>query len=180
MNNLNSNVKRKLMFIKGEDFYYISYNIFILLNSLGCKNEKKKFKDYRKLAFLIEFIADPNLVKIIDRYKNSGQAINPVDKEALNRAYSTGLLRKSQILRLLFSLEKKNLIILEKAEDSDVISVYLNKEMFPKSFYDNDLFLSEIQNISLLKNCVQRITALNYNTLLNRLFNDYGVKTWDV
>lgn len=163
------------MFSKGDDFYFLSYNILVLLYGLGCLSDKRVFKDYRKLAFLIDFISSRELVVTI---KRSGMIVNPIDRELLTRAYADGLLRLNQIIRLLFTLEKKGLIILQRQPDKDTIDVSLKKEAVQDVFFDKELFKLELSNLKSLSETVQRITSLTLDTLLNKLFDNHGIKTW--
>jgi len=54
--------KKRMMFIQGEDYNFLAYTLLIFLNEMGCHSEKTKFKDFRKIAYLIDFISgSPNL-----------------------------------------------------------------------------------------------------------------------
>lgn len=50
-------IKKKIMFIKEEDYYFLTYNLLILLDVFKCHNEKTGFKFYQKIAYLIDFIS---------------------------------------------------------------------------------------------------------------------------
>jgi hypothetical protein len=175
----NINVKKRLMFVKGEDFYFLSYNILIILDLLGCYSSIKKFKDYRKLAFLIDFVADYNLANIISRNENHNQ-LNSLDRELLMRTYSNGMIRLNQIIRLLFTLEKRGLIQLEKDATSSIVDVSLQKQMIPENLFDTELFQSELNNSIFLKNNIKRLSSLTLETTLQKLFDNYGITRWAV
>jgi hypothetical protein len=97
-------IKKKIMFSKGDDFYFLSYNIILILYGLDCFCGQRKFKDYRKLAFILDFISNRNLAKTLSQ---NTIIYNPLDRELFTRAYANGLLRLNEIIRLLFTLEKR-------------------------------------------------------------------------
>lgn len=168
-------IKKKIMFSKGDDFYFLSYNIILILYGLGCFCGQRKFKDYRKLAFLIDFISNRNLTQTISKQT---RLFNPVDRELFTRAYANGMLRLNQIVRLLFTLEKRGLVILDREPDKDVVNVCLNKAAVEQAFFDKELFQLEIGNIEILNKSIPRTNILALDTLLERLFDNYGIKTW--
>jgi hypothetical protein len=173
--------KKRLMFVKGEDFYFLTYNILLILKVLKCNCGVRKFKDYRKLAFLIDFVSDYNLINII---KNGSQRdlLNVLDRDLLMRTYSNGMIRQNELIKLLFTLEKNKFITLEKEGDTNLVSVCINIENIPIDFLgDNDnIFQSEIININTLKSQIQRLTNTNLDHMLQKLFDNYGIKRWAV
>lgn len=163
------------MFSKGDDFYFLSYHILLILYGLDCVCGKKTFKDYRKLAFMIDFVSNRNLSNTV---RNGQVVINPIDRELFTRAYANGLLRLNQIVRLLFTLEKQGYILLEREQGKDIVNICLNKDAKSNPFFDKELFKLELSNLNILTSTIQRTTSLNLETLLNKLFDNYGIKTW--
>jgi hypothetical protein len=169
-------VKKRLMFVKSEDYYYLTYNIFFILHNLGCYNcEKRKFRDYRKLAFLIEYASDYNLINILENSKQ-GQSLSAIDKELLTRTYTSGMIMQGQLIRLLFTLENKNFIVLEKDDVQSTVNVCLNKGRIPEDLFNSDIFKPENNNMKILKKHLLRLNQLTLETLLNKLFDNYGIK----
>ena len=175
MNSKNS--KKRLMYLSGEDFYLFCYSIFIILDSLDCTNGVL-FKDYRKLAFLISIINDEKLIYIITN--STGNDINPVDKEYLFNSYSNGLMRRSEMLKLLFTLEKKGFVTLEKAKENTVIDLSLDKQTIPKNFFDKKVFSKEYKQAQVLKKNVRGLRSLKLETMLEKIYTNNGVKTWAI
>jgi len=171
----NKIVKKNLMYLSGEDFYLFCYAIFVVLDSLNCK-DGKFFKDYRKLAFLIEFLKDENLNLIIS--KETKKSLNPIDKDYLFHSYSTGLSRRSEILKLLFMLEKRNFVTLEKGNIKSFVNVTLNKEHIPNDFFNEKIFSKEYMNIKSFKKTVKRLSTLKLETMLEKIYDEHGVPTW--
>lgn len=171
----NREVKKSLMYLSGEDFYLYSYALLVILDSLSCTNGKL-FKDYRKLAFMIEFVKDERLVQIIQQTVNG--KLNPIDKEYLFSSYSVGLSRRSEILKLLFTLEKRKLVILNKGNAPSIINVTLNKNEIPDDFFDKKLFLHEYSNVKKFCSQIQRLSTLKLETFLEKVYKNNGITTW--
>lgn len=172
---VNPTIKKKIMFSKGDDFYFLSYNILLILYGLDCICGKRTFKDYRKLAFMIDFVSDRSLANTI---KTSELIKNPIDREMFTRAYANGLLRLNQIARLLFTLEKQELVKLEREQGKDVVNVCLTESAKTNPFFDKELFKLELSNLNLLSTTIQRTTSLSLDTMLIKLFENHGIKTW--
>ncbi len=173
----NKDVKKSLMYLSGEDFYVFCYAVLIVLDYLNCK-DGRYFKDYRKLAFLIEFIKDEKLNYIISNTHD--KSLNPIDKEYLFSSYSAGLGRRSEILKLLFTLEKKNYIVLDKSNTLSLVDVSLNKEAIPKAFFDKEIFSREYHNIEVFTKVIQRLSKLKLDTMLKHIYAQNGIPTWGI
>jgi len=174
---INKNVKKQLMYLSGEDFYLFCYSIFIILDTLGCSGGKS-FRDYRKLAFLINIINNDKLVYIIANSKE--KSLNTYDKEYLFDSYSSGLMRRSEILKLIFTLEKKGFVSLVRGRKSAEIDISLDKDAIPKSFFDSKVFLSEYKKVSILQKSFRGLSSLTLVTMLQKIYADNGVKTWAI
>lgn len=175
--------KKRLMFLAGEDFYYFTYSILLALDYLGCK-EGRYFKDYRKLPFVIDFLGDSNLVYILastqdiaerDRPKNE---LNRIDTEYLFKSYANGVARRSEILKLLFTLERKGYVSLQKGDLQSAVNVSLNPKNLPLKFLDRSVFEKEYRNAEQLRMLVKRLSTLTLDTMLKKLYDDRGVRTW--
>ncbi|MBP1317120.1 hypothetical protein [Herbaspirillum sp. 1130] len=180
--------KKSLMYVSGDDFYFFTYSIFIALDVLGCVSGTF-FKDYRKLPFLIEFVRDENLLYILEQTtKIAGPSsatpgvrqLNPIDRDYLFRSYSNGIARRSEILKLLFTLEKSGYVELSKGDRGiqAMVDVSLSKERLPSTFLDKKMFAKEYANMRRLKSHVKRLSVLTHDSLLERLYENQGVKTW--
>jgi hypothetical protein len=173
----NLEIKKRLMFIQGEDYNFLTYNILIILRELKCFGPEKKFKDFRKLAYLVSFTSNYNLANIIQNGKSGGK-LNEYDKDLLNRAYNDGLVIQGQLMKLLLTLESKGYICLEK--DNNIIDISLKQDDKTLSMFDDSNYDIERSNILIIKSNIQRISILKLENLLKRLFEDYGVKRWAV
>ena len=174
--NTSNTIKRSLMFSKGDDLYFLSYNVLLLLQGLKCECGKRIFKDHRKLAFLIDFISNRNLAVTL---KQSGPVLNVIDRELFTRAYADGLLRLNQVIRLLFTLEKRGFIQLKREIKTNTIDVCVIPGNQLNDFFDKKLFKLEAENLDVIKAAIPKLNVLTLDTLLNRLFDNHGVRTWD-
>lgn len=169
------NAKKQVMYSSGEDFYLLCYSILILLDVLECTGESL-FKDYRKLPFLIKAISSDKVVYILQHLK--GGSLNPVDRNFLFDSYSDGLMKRSEVLKLLFTLEKKGYVTLHRGDKLQVINVSLNKSAVPEGIFDKSRFSSEYKNSRSLKASVKRLKVLTLDTMLEKMYGNNGVKVW--
>ena len=166
--------KKRLMYLSGEDFYLYCYSVFVILDSLGCR-DGKYFRDYRKLAFLTDIIGDDKTVYVVSH--SSEKNLNPKDYERLLDSYSNGLTRRSEILKLLFVLEKKGYVSLNRGKAQE-IDVSLTKENLPNDFFGSNIFDSECNNLKNVSKKVGRLASLTLDTMLNKIYVENGVRTW--
>lgn len=172
----NINTKKRLMYLSGEDFYLFCYSIFIILDLLNCKSGKM-FRDYRKLPFLINIMNDERLTSIVSSH---GIPLDTYSKECLFHSYSNGLMRRSEILKLLFTLEKKGFVVLQKGNQNLEIDVMLEKSNIPNSFFDKKIFLSEYKRLDIIKRNIKLLKKLTLETMLKKIYTEKGIKTWGI
>lgn len=167
--------KRPLYFISGEDFYFIAYSILLALDLLG--GSPKRIKDHRKFAYLIQFLNDARLVDILDRTQIQ-RHINPVDRELLFSSYTTAELYKREVFKILFSLRRRGLVSIDRTDTAEVLDVTLLATALPEGFLKSKNFDEERANAENLKRIISRISTLNFDTLLERLYMERGVRVW--
>lgn len=166
--------KKRLMYLSGEDFYLYCYSVFVILDSLGCRNGRY-FRDYRKLAFLTDIVGDDKIVYVVSH--SSGEKLNPKDYECLLDSYSNGLTLRSEMLKLLFVLEKRGYVSLNRGKAQE-IDVTLTKNNLPSGFLNSNVFESETKNIKDVSKKVGRLASLTLDTMLNKIYVENGVRTW--
>lgn len=170
----NISTKKRLMYLSGEDIYLYCYSVFVILESLGCR-DGKYFRDYRKLAFLTDIISNDKKVYVVTH--SLGEKPNPKDYECLLDSYSSGLTRKSEILKLLFTLEKRGYVGLNRGNAQE-IDVTLIKGNLPDDFFKSNIFDSELKNIKDISKKIKRLASLTQSTMLNKIYTENGVPTW--
>lgn len=171
----NESVKKRMMFITAEDYNFLSYNIFIILNGLDCVVGKSSFKDHRKLSFLIDFVSNGKLIDIIEKqYYSPNTKLNEIDKGILKQSFTDSLLRIRTINQLVYTLSNEQIIqITDKRLDK--LSIMLDKNLVQKEFFKGELFTIERTNIKRLKLIVKRLSVLDISTMLTNLYYNHGV-----
>ena len=171
-------LKKRMMFAKGDDFYFIAYNILLLLSDLGCDSANKVFKDYRKLSFLVDFISDPLLVGIVAESREAGVLPSSTDKHELSLAYSRGASRQHLVMRLICALETRGLLGIERGNQREGFDVFLHKDRLPGDFLNDELYEAERANIQTLRQLYPQVRMMKLTTLLQQLFTANGVEVW--
>ncbi|PGV87381.1 hypothetical protein [Bacillus thuringiensis] len=177
--NQNTNVKKRIMFNRDEDYYFITYNILIILKTYGCKNSKSKWIDYRKLSYLLPLVSNSSLLDLYIRYIDDNRIPPKEDIELLRDTYFKSKLRLKLITSILFTLEANQLVSLMKNDRRHTIDIWINQENISKTFFKSELFEAEVQNINKLKNTIPRLKSLSTKTLLERLYTNNGVSVWE-
>lgn len=171
-------VRKRLMYVTQEDFYFLTYCLLLILKQLNCVKEVNQFKDIRKLAFCVDLISDNNLISILLNYKEKTITPLAAEKEQLSNAYIKGQNRLPFLNRLIFSLEKRKFITIVTEPSSKILGVYLNILEIPDTFFDEELFEGEIVHISLLKKVSTKIRTTSLSAFLEAIFVKNGVHTW--
>lgn len=167
--------KKPLYFISGEDFYFIAYSVLLVLELFG--GAPKRIKDHRKIIYLIQFLSDERLVGILARTQDK-QIANPADRELLFASFTDAELHKREVYKILLSLERKGYIAIQRTDLAEVLDVTLLSESLPQDFFKSAQFFKERKNSEDLKRLVPRMSTLGFDSLLNRLYKDRGVRVW--
>lgn len=160
--------KKRLMFIQKEDYNFLAYTLLILLDTLGCDKENKTFKDFRKIAYLVDLI-------------NQGGDFESYTKEQLSLIYSKAQIKRQLLHHLLHILNKKNYIGVSRNNTHKSLDIWINKENLPEDFLDKQLFNSEIQNILILKEGLgtQSLKTITLKSLSDLIFKNKNIITWE-
>jgi len=164
--------ERTLLFSTSDDLYFLTYNILVTLDFLDCKGAKK-FKDVNKLAFIIEFISNRELIMALDKPQHRQDS---TDRFLLSQAFSNGLMRINAIKRVLYNLDKKNYI--EFSENQKEIWLVDSDKI--KKLFSDEFFEYEKQNLALLKTKVLRLNNITVNTFLDNTFSKMGISSWAI
>ena len=159
--------KKRMMFIQKEDYNFLTYNMLILLDTLNCTSPEKPFRDFRKIAYLIDFI-------------NNGANLNNYSKAELASIYSKAQLKKQLISHLLIILKNKRIIGISINTTHSSFDIWINKKNIPKDFFDKEQFKAEIENIEILKNYAHSLKTVTVKNLVDRMFSSNNVITWEI
>ncbi len=171
----NEKIKRRLNFISGEDFYFLTYEVMILLDVLTTANGE--FKDHRKLAYLIEIISNSNVINVLMRYK--GKHVNNAhDKELLFSTFINGEIHEREIFKLILAFDKKGYVTINRSVHTEVLNIKLRRENLPAQFLINDVFMKDRKNAVILKQLVKRLSVLSFETFITKIYKEYGIQAW--
>lgn len=159
--------KKRMMFIQREDYNFLTYNFLILLNELNCLSKDKKFNDFRKIAYLIEFIS--NNIDIED-----------YTEIELSNIYLRAQLKKKLLSHLIITLKNKQYLDISLNTTHRTLDVWINKEKIPDDFFNNKYFSQEISNIQKLKKFAKVSSKQKLKTMIDNLYTNRGVLTWEI
>jgi len=166
------------MFVKADDVYFIAYNLLISLYELKATSTSRPFRDYRKLSFLIDFVADPRLTAILQDSKRFGIPPNSEDRHELSVAYSRGASRMPHSMRVICALESRGILSIERGNQSEGFDLWLHVEKLPGGFLADELYEVERSNISTLRAMWPQLRIVRLDTMLQNFFGVNGVEAW--
>jgi hypothetical protein len=161
------NAKKRLMYIQKEDYNFLTYNILLVLIQFNAKSENTKFKDFRKIAYLVDFI---NLNPYFDRY----------DQNELAKIYSQAQLKKKLISHLLIILRNRKFIGMSINHIHQSFDLWIIEENLPEDFFNKELFENDIKNIKTLQSEISRLKGITVKTMVDAIFTKNNVITWEV
>ena len=170
--------KKRMMYSKGDDFYFLTYNLLVLGSELKCFSEDKVFVDHRKVAFLVGFVSNPWLTDLALRCKGPNTIPANVDRSELAKAYADGSARIHLMTRLLFASERKGLLTLYPGKRKHSIDFSINVASLPEGFLTNSIFEMEQENVSTLRKIMPQLRNSKLGSMLERLFVENGVQVW--
>lgn len=159
--------KKRIMFIQKEDYNFLTYNILLTLKYLGANSKESKFQDYRKISYLIQFIS-------------TNSNFNEYTKEELAIIYSKSHLKKQLLSHLILILKNKNFIGVDVNHSRNSLDIWLIEENIPNIFFDRNLFIKEIENIKIIKSKLPRLKILTLKNVVDTIFTNNKVITWEV
>ncbi len=163
-----NSAKKRLMFIQKEDYNFLAYSTIILLKSLDCTDETKRFRDFRKIAYLVDFV-------------NEGGVPSEFEQQRLADIYANAQIKKKLMHHLLIVLKNRSLINVSVNQSTQTIDLWLNPKVVPNGFFDLNMFQSEINNVlELKKTLTTKVRSMTIKTLVERVFNDNNILTWGV
>lgn len=174
----NTNVKKRIMFISNEDFYFIAYSILIILDGLNCIEGSKVFKDFRKLSYLISLIKNSELKtywnKLDARTRGRAAPLSKAEREALLDSYYWSISKEAVIKRILFILEEKQMVKLTITKTKR-LDVSMLSHMSIEKMFSHDVFDYEKSNLKAMIRSVKRINILSVDGFVEKIYSPYGV-----
>ena len=172
-------VKKRIMFIKDEDYNYLTYNILIILDYLKCYSQDKTFTGYMKLAVLISCLtSDTDTDLFIQAVTLKDCQSNFFIYEDLLKIYTKSKSMQGHVKRLLFALKTKKVIdVLPDKFNSVGAYIYQSKDMLD-ILHDN-MFKEEYKRIEKMQKAYPRVRSIKYETFIKKVFIDNGVGKWE-
>lgn len=159
--------KKRLMFIQQEDYNYLCYNLILILDTLECIEEDKRFRDFRKIAYLIDFTSS---TKDLECYT----------KDELMNVYSKAQLKKKLLSHLLIVLKNREYLGISINTTHKSFDIWLIKKNIPSEFFDKEYFSHEIKNLQKIKKSVHSIKTSAIKTMVDRFFTSKNILTWEI
>ena len=164
--------RRRIIFVPGEDFYFLAYTLFVLLKEVGATSPERALVDSRKLSYIADFIGgDSDL-----RLATTSASLSPSAQSRLSLLYDRAVARRVAVERLVEALAKRGLIRVTRRPD-EVDHVELLPPI-PIAALLNDPSIRRKERLSLLRKSVPHLRTMTLETLKQRLFGDRGVRTW--
>lgn len=165
-----------MMFILEEDYYFITIKILSILTALEC--DIKPFEDYRKLGIIFEFIKDEKNFIFLQKILNN-KDLDLFDHERVIKIFCESKLDVSVIKRVLFFLEKQEMLELSRSIKNSNINVMLKKvdkfnELVNEGVLDDDL-----KRCRTVKRLIPRLRTLKLDTLQTKIFGYNEVEKWE-
>lgn len=159
--------KKRLMFIQKEDYNYLCYNLILLLDNLECNSEDQKFKDFRKVAYLIDFIS-------------SSRNFKDYSKDELINIYSKAQLKKKLLSHILIVLKNRDYLGISINNVHKSFDIWLKKDNLPPDFFNGDYFINEINNINNIKGSIRSLKSTKIKTMVDEFFTSKNILTWEI
>lgn len=159
--------RKRIMFIQKEDYNYLIYNIILVLDGFDCVNKSKPFKDFRRIAYILEFLG-------------SSKSIEEYTQEELGNIYLKAQVKKKLLSHVLIILKNKGYIDISTNALHRTFDVWLNKSNIPCNFWDEELFKLESNNLEKLKKHIPRFRMGTIKTLAERVFSEKNVLIWEI
>ncbi|MCP1438405.1 hypothetical protein J3D56_001841 [Erwinia persicina] len=166
---------KRISFISGEDFYYLTYLALICLKEFSSK--KLIFKDHRKMTYLMQVISSPVAVNLLIENFNR-HTLKPFDKEFLFDVYVKASLHQREVYKIVRNLERKGFVSLLDTDKVNCYNIEIKDKEKLNLFFDTKVFDKEIQSAAIFKTHFKNINALGLDGLINKLFTEYGLKVW--
>ena len=170
------NSKKRMMFILEEDYYFITIKLLAILKALEC--DKKPFEDYRKLGIIFEFVKSQENMLFFDKLINQ-KASNIFDNERTIKLFCDSKLSVSVIKRVLFFLEKQDMIEMKKSQKNGNIDILLKANEELESLIETGLLEEDISRCLIIKKNVPKIRSLKLSTLQEKVFGYNEVAKWE-
>ncbi len=159
--------KKRMMFIPKEDYNYLIYNILLILNDLNCINERMSFSDFRRIAYILDFMG-------------SHKAIDTYTQEELGSIYVKSQIKIKILSHVLIILKNNDYIGISVNPRHQTFDIWLKKKNISTIFWDNNIFELELSQLNQIKRIVPKFRQGTIKTLAQKLYGDKNVLIWEI
>jgi hypothetical protein len=165
--------KRRIMFVAGEDFYFLAYTLFVLLRELRANSAEHSLLDSRKLAYLADFLGSESDLHLVVTHA----PLSIAARSRLALLYDRAVARRIAVERLVEALAKRELIQIARASgEADRLHLIETREV--SDLLASSLLTAEVQRLKRLRQALPQLRMMTLATVKDRLFGDRGVRTW--
>lgn len=168
--------KKRMMFILEEDYYFITIKLLSILNALDC--DKKPFEDYRKLGIVLEAIKSEENIIFLQKLIHHSQ-LNIFDNDKAIKFFCDSRLNVSVIKRVLFFLEKQNMVELTRSIKNSNINVTLKESEAFNNLIEMKILDEDLNRCFTVRKLIPRIRSLKLETLQKKVFGYDEVSKWE-
>ena len=166
------NSKKRMMFILEEDYYFITIKILSILTALECD------EDHRKLGIIFEFIKDEKNFNFLQKLLNNKE-LDLFDNERAIKIFCESKLDVSVIKRVLFFLEKQEMLELSRNIKNSNINVTLKKDEKFIELVNEGILDDDLKRCRMVKKLIPRLRSLKLDTLQTKIFGYNEVEKWE-
>lgn len=169
-------IKKRMMFVLEEDYYFITIKLLTILSGLECN--KKTFVDYRKLSLIFEIIKDNKNMELLNKIINK-KDLDLFDNEQLLKLFCNSNMNISVFKRILFFLEKQDIVILEKNNRFSCIDVKLLHNEAINDLLKQEIMSDDFKRVKIINKFISRICSLKFESLQTKIFGYSEVSKWE-
>lgn len=165
--------RRRLMFVPGEDFYFLVYTTLVVLSELKCTTPERAFADTRKLIYLADLLgSDVDL-----RLALASAPLSQSGRSRLALLYDRAAARHAPLERINDALSRRGLVIFTRASGAPD-EAFLADQNGVRSLVRNSIFDAERERLDRLRSSLKQLRIMSLPALKERLFGRHGVHTW--
>lgn len=165
--------KRRIMFVASEDFYFLTYTLFVLLNELRSFSHENALVDFRKLAYLSDFLGSDDDLALA----TTTVTLSSSGRSRLTLIYDRAVSRRAAVERLIEALVYQGHISVVR-EVGQPGRVHLVASPAIKAFVEDSTYQGERRRIKAMRKHLPQLRTMTVSRMRERLFDERGVRTW--
>jgi hypothetical protein len=161
------------MFVAGEDFYFLTYTLLVLLRELKAATADHALFDSRKLSYVADFLSSNADLQLAV----TNAPLSPSARSRLSLLYDRAVARRIAVERLVEALATRGLVHVSRPSiDADRVHLVDNAEV--AKLLEDPRYHAEVARLKALRKSLPLLRTMTLETLKERLFAERGVRTW--